>query len=68
MTILRMDTVGIVVDDLDDAAAVFTELGMELGGRMQIEGRWTEKVVGLDDMRSEIAMVPGTACGGGGGV
>lgn len=61
MTIQRMDNVGIVVDDLDAAIAFFTELGMELEGRMPIEGSSAGKVVGLDDMRSEIAMmrIPG---------
>ncbi|SEP05302.1 Catechol 2,3-dioxygenase [Actinacidiphila rubida] len=56
-----MDNVGIVVDDLDAAVAFFTELGMELEGRMPIEGRWAGNVVGLRDMRSEIAMmrIPG---------
>jgi catechol 2,3-dioxygenase-like lactoylglutathione lyase family enzyme len=57
MTIQRMDNVGIVVDDLDAAVAFFTELGMELEGRMPIEGSWAGNVVGLDDMRSEIAMM-----------
>jgi catechol 2,3-dioxygenase-like lactoylglutathione lyase family enzyme len=57
MTIRRMDNVGIVVDDLDAAVAFFTELGMELEGRMPIEGSWAGNVVGLDDMRSEIAMM-----------
>lgn len=57
MTIRRMDNVGIVVDDLDAAVAFFTELGMELEGRMPIEGPWAENVVGLGDMRSEIAMM-----------
>ncbi|MCU1491128.1 MAG: glyoxalase [Acidimicrobiaceae bacterium] len=52
-----MDNVGIVVDDLDAAVGFFTELGMELEGRMPIEGRWAGSVVGLDDMRSEIAMM-----------
>ena len=61
MTIQRMDNVGIVVEDLDATIAFFTELGMELEGRAQIEGRWAEKVVGIDDMRCEIAMmrIPG---------
>ena len=61
MTIQRMDNVGIVVDDLDAAVAFFTELGMELEGRMPIEGSWAGNVTGLDDMRSEIAMmrIPG---------
>ncbi|GAA1626011.1 VOC family protein [Catellatospora bangladeshensis] len=61
MTIKRMDNVAIVVDDLDVAVAFFTALGMELEGRMPIEGSWAGRVVGLDDVRSEIAMmrVPG---------
>jgi catechol 2,3-dioxygenase-like lactoylglutathione lyase family enzyme len=61
MTIQRMDNVGIVVDDLDAAVAFFTELGMELEGRTLIEGSWADSVVGLNDIRSEIAMmrVPG---------
>jgi len=52
-----MDNVGIVVADLDATIAFFTELGMELEGRMQIEGRWAEKVVGVENMRCEIAMM-----------
>jgi catechol 2,3-dioxygenase-like lactoylglutathione lyase family enzyme len=61
MPIERMDNVGIVVDDLDEAITFFTELGMELQGRMQIEGDWAETAVGVRDMKSEIAMmtVPG---------
>ena len=57
MTLKRMDNVGIVVDDLDAAVAFFTELGMELEGRALIEGGWAGKVVGLEDMRCEIAMM-----------
>jgi catechol 2,3-dioxygenase-like lactoylglutathione lyase family enzyme len=52
-----MDNVGIVVDDLDAAVAFFAELGIELEGRVPIEGRCAGKVVRLDDMRSEIAMM-----------
>jgi catechol 2,3-dioxygenase-like lactoylglutathione lyase family enzyme len=57
MTIQRMDNVGIVVDDLDAAVAFFTELGMELEGRTPIEGTWAGAVVGLDGLRTEIAMM-----------
>jgi len=57
MTIQRMDNVGIVVEDLDAAIAFFVELGMELENRMLIDQSWAGKVVGLDDMRSEIAMM-----------
>jgi catechol 2,3-dioxygenase-like lactoylglutathione lyase family enzyme len=57
MTIQRMDNVGIVVDDLDAAIAFFTELGMELEGRAQIEGLWADQTTGLDGQKSEIAMM-----------
>jgi catechol 2,3-dioxygenase-like lactoylglutathione lyase family enzyme len=57
MSILRMDNVAVVVDDLDEAVAFFTELGMELEGRAQIEGLVADRTVGLDGVRSEIAMM-----------
>jgi catechol 2,3-dioxygenase-like lactoylglutathione lyase family enzyme len=37
MTIQQMDNVAIVGDDLDAAIEFFTELGMELEGKGQIE-------------------------------
>ena len=57
MTIQRMDNVAIVVDDLDAAVAFFTELGMELEGKGQIEGLFADRTVGLDGVRSDIAMM-----------
>ncbi len=57
MTVQRLDNVGIVVEDLDGAIAFFTELGLELEGRMEIEGPWADQTVGLDGLRSEIAML-----------
>jgi catechol 2,3-dioxygenase-like lactoylglutathione lyase family enzyme len=57
MTIQRMDNVGIVVDDLEAAIAFFGELGMELEGTAQIEGRWADRTVGLEGVRSDIAMM-----------
>ena len=57
MTIQRMDNVGIVFEDLDAAIAFFTELGMELEGKAQIDGVWAGRVVGLDGLRTEIAMM-----------
>jgi catechol 2,3-dioxygenase-like lactoylglutathione lyase family enzyme len=55
MTIQRMDNVLIVVDDLEAAKAFFFELGMELEGEMPLEGRFVELVVGLENVRCEIA-------------
>ena len=57
MTIRRMDNVLIVVDDLEAAKAFFVELGMELEGEMPVEGRWVDLVVGLENVRCEIAMM-----------
>jgi catechol 2,3-dioxygenase-like lactoylglutathione lyase family enzyme len=57
MTILRMDNVGIVVDDLKAAIAFFAELGLELEGEATVEGQWVDRVVGLDGVRSDIAMM-----------
>ena len=57
MTINRMDHVGVVVDDLPAAIAFFVELGLELEGEAAVEGRWVDRVVGLDDVRVDVAMV-----------
>ncbi|HWH93884.1 MAG TPA: VOC family protein [Baekduia sp.] len=52
-----MDNVLIVVDDLEAAKAFFAELGMELEGEATNEGPWVDQIVGLDDVRSDIAMM-----------
>ncbi len=57
MTVLRMDNVGIVVEDLDTAIGFFLELGMELEGRAPIQGDWADGVTGLPGMQVEIAML-----------
>ncbi|MFI6039136.1 VOC family protein [Streptomyces sp. NPDC051315] len=57
MTLQRMDNVGIVVEDLDAAVAFFAELGMEVEGKAQIEGLFADQAVGLDGVRSDIAMM-----------
>ncbi len=57
MTIQRMDHVGIVVDDLAAATESFVELGLELQGDGPVEGRWVDRVVGLEGVRAEIAAV-----------
>jgi catechol 2,3-dioxygenase-like lactoylglutathione lyase family enzyme len=57
MTIKRMDNVLIVVDDLDAVVSFFVELGMELEGKGPVEGRWAERVIGIDDVRQDVAML-----------
>ncbi|HWC12398.1 MAG TPA: VOC family protein [Acidimicrobiales bacterium] len=51
-----MDNVLIVVEDLEAAKAFFAELGMELEGEAPVEGRWVDRVVGLNDVRADITM------------
>jgi catechol 2,3-dioxygenase-like lactoylglutathione lyase family enzyme len=57
MAIQRMDNVLIVVEDLDAVIAFFVELGMELEGRGPVEGRWVERVIDVDDVRQDVAML-----------
>lgn len=57
MAIQRMDNVLIVVEDLEAAKAFFAELGMELEGETQVEGPWADRVVGLDGVRADVAMM-----------
>jgi catechol 2,3-dioxygenase-like lactoylglutathione lyase family enzyme len=57
VTLQRMDHVGIVVDDLAAATEFFAELGLELQGQGQVEGRWVDRVVGLDGVRTDFAML-----------
>jgi catechol 2,3-dioxygenase-like lactoylglutathione lyase family enzyme len=57
MTIQRMDHVGIVFNDLASAKAFFVELGLELQGEGTVEGGWVDRVVGLEGVRVEFAMM-----------
>lgn len=55
--ILRMDNMGIVVEDLELVIEFFRELGLELEGQMMVEGEWAGSVTGLGDQQVEIAMM-----------
>ena len=55
MTLQRMDNVLIVVEDLETAKAFVAELGMQLEGEALVEGPWAGRVIGLDDVRADIA-------------
>ena len=57
MTLQRMDNVLIVVEDLEAAKAFFAELGMELEGEATNEGPWVDRIIGLDGVRADIAMM-----------
>ena len=57
MTIQRMDHVGIIVDDLAAAIDFFVELGLELQGQFSVEGPWVDRIVGLEGVRNDAAML-----------
>ncbi len=57
MTIQRMENVGIVVEDLAAATAFFVELGLKLQGEGPVEGDWVDRVVGLEGVRVDVAML-----------
>ena len=57
MTVHRMDHAGVVVEDLAAAVAFFVELSLELEGEATVEGAWVDRLVGLDGVRADMAVV-----------
>jgi catechol 2,3-dioxygenase-like lactoylglutathione lyase family enzyme len=57
MTVQRMEHVGIVVEDLAAATAFFVELGLKLQGTGHLASDSVDRVVGLEGVRAEIAMM-----------
>jgi len=55
--LLRMDNVGIIVDDLKAVIAFFTELGLEVEGETTVAGESVDRLVGLEGVRSDIVMM-----------
>src|SRR5881398_235971 len=55
--LLQMHNIGIVVDDLKAAIAFFAELGLELEGETTVEGQWVDRIIALNGVRSDIAMM-----------
>jgi catechol 2,3-dioxygenase-like lactoylglutathione lyase family enzyme len=53
----RFDHVGITVADLDATIDFFVGLGLEVEGRMFVEGEFVDTVTGIPDSKSEIAML-----------
>lgn len=57
MAIKRMEHVGIVVNDLPTAIDFFVNLGLEPRGKGQVEGSWVERIIALDEVKVEFAML-----------
>ncbi len=50
----RFDHIGITVADLDAVAEFFVQLGLEVEGRMFVEGEFVDTVTGIPNSRTEI--------------
>ena len=57
MAIQRLDNIGLVVDDLAAVIAFFLELGLELEGKATVEGPDVDRLVALEDVRCDLAVV-----------
>lgn len=64
MSARRMEHVGIVVEDLAAALEFFGELGLENRGEMSVAGDWVDRIVGLDDVEADTAMMQAPEGGG----
>lgn len=53
----RFDHIGITVADLDTVAAFFVALGLEIEGRMFMEGEFLDTVCGIPGARTEVMML-----------
>ncbi len=57
MTVLRLEHIGIVVDDLPAATAFFVELGLELEGEASVEGDLVDRINGLEGVRANVVIL-----------
>jgi catechol 2,3-dioxygenase-like lactoylglutathione lyase family enzyme len=57
MAIKKLEHVGIVVEDLPAAIEFFLELGLEEGGKGEVEGSLVDRITALDGVKAELAML-----------
>lgn len=54
---IKLENVGIAVEDLDAAVAFYTDLGLTVVGLDTVSGEWADTAVGLDGNHAKIAML-----------
>lgn len=57
MAIRKMEHVGVVVEDLAAATEFFVALGLELEGEMSLDDPIVGRIIGLEDVETEMAFV-----------
>jgi glyoxylase I family protein len=54
---IKLENVGIAVQDIDAAVAFFIDLGLTVLGTDTVSGEWADTAVGLDGNHAKIAML-----------
>ena len=54
---VRLDNIGVVVEDLAAAVAFFVALGLEIEGQTIVEGKSVDDLIALKGVRSDIVML-----------
>jgi catechol 2,3-dioxygenase-like lactoylglutathione lyase family enzyme len=57
MKVHRIDHVSIIVNDLPAAKAFFLDFGLEVQGEGELEGKWLDRIVSLNDVRETVVML-----------
>ena len=57
MTVLRLEHIGIVVDDLAAATAFFVALGLDVEGETSVAGELVDRINGLEGVRADIVIL-----------
>jgi hypothetical protein len=56
-SLIEMNNIGIVVENLDNAISFFSEIGLKVEGRGMVEGEWAGRVTGLGNQSVEVVMM-----------
>ena len=57
MKINRIDHIGITVSDIEAAKQFFVDLGLELVGEDVVQGELVDRIIGLENVKSKVAML-----------
>jgi catechol 2,3-dioxygenase-like lactoylglutathione lyase family enzyme len=57
MTIQRLDNIGLVVEDMEAVITFFLDLGLELEGKATVEGPDVDRLVALEGVHCDLAVV-----------
>jgi catechol 2,3-dioxygenase-like lactoylglutathione lyase family enzyme len=57
MTVLRLEHIGVVVDDVAAATAFFVALGLEVEGEASVEGDLVDRINGLEGVRADVVIL-----------